>query len=115
VTELSHDRIVAADDSLSFNQVTSNAALNPDVVTQKMRWFKNIKRQPFDAGQESLDYSLQPHDGIENLCVAPARCREMPHREDLLLGRDARPSQGLLPYLLEFSIDRSRHNKCSRG
>jgi hypothetical protein len=30
-------------------------------------------------------------------------------------GRDARPSQGLLPYLLEFSIDRSRHDKCVRG
>ena len=56
--------------SLSFNQVTSNATLDPDVVTQKMRWFKNIKRQPFDAGQESLDYSLQLHDGIENFCAA---------------------------------------------
>src|SRR5262245_48095716 len=44
--------------SLTFNQVTSNATLDPDVVTTKMRWFKNIKRQPFDAGQESLDYSL---------------------------------------------------------
>ena len=28
------------------------------------------------------------------------------------LGRDARSSLGLLPYLLEFSIDRSRHDKC---
>jgi hypothetical protein len=56
--------------SLSFSQVTSNATLDPDVVTQKMRWFKNIKRQPFDAGQESLDYSLQLHDGIENFCAA---------------------------------------------
>jgi len=56
--------------SLSFSQVTSNATLDPDVVTQKMRWFKNIKRQPFDARQESLDYSLQLHDGIENFCAA---------------------------------------------
>ena len=30
-------------------------------------------------------------------------------------GRDARPSQALLPHLLEFSIDRPRHDKCSRG
>jgi hypothetical protein len=58
--------------ALTFAQVTSNATLDPDVVAQKMRWFKNIKRQPFDAGQASLDYSLQLHDGIENFCDANA-------------------------------------------
>ena len=30
--------------SLRFEQVTSNDPLDPDVGTQKMRWFKNIKR-----------------------------------------------------------------------
>ena len=30
-------------------------------------------------------------------------------------GRDAPPSQALLPHLVEFSIDRPRHDKCSRG
>jgi two-component system, cell cycle response regulator DivK len=29
-------------------------------------------------------------------------------------GQDARPSQALSPHLLEFSIDRSRHDKCLR-
>ena len=56
--------------ALTPAQVNSNATLDPDVVAQKMRWFKNIKRQPFDTGQESLDYSLQLHDGIENFCAA---------------------------------------------
>jgi hypothetical protein len=31
-----------------------------------MRWFKNIKRKPFDVCQISLDYSLQLRDGIES-------------------------------------------------
>jgi hypothetical protein len=36
----------------------------------KMRWFKNIKRQPFDGGNVSLDYSLQLRDGIKEWCDA---------------------------------------------
>ncbi len=33
---------------------------------QKMRWFRNIRSgRPFDAGQESLDYSLQLSTGIQ--------------------------------------------------
>jgi hypothetical protein len=61
--------------SLTFSQVNSTAPLDPDVVATKMRWFKNIKRQPFDAGQQSLDYSLQLHDGIANFCAAsPLNC-----------------------------------------
>jgi hypothetical protein len=35
-----------------------------------MRWFRNIKRQPFDATSLSLDYSLQLQDGIEAWCAA---------------------------------------------
>ncbi len=56
--------------TLSFADVTSNDPLDPDVVAKKMRWFRNIKRQPFDAGNVSLDYSLQLHDGIDNFCAA---------------------------------------------
>jgi hypothetical protein len=47
-------------------QVNGPDPLDPDVVANKMRWFKNIKRKPFDAGQVSLDYSLQLYDGIKN-------------------------------------------------
>ena len=44
--------------------------LPPEAVTQKMRWFRNIKRQPFDSGSLSLDYSLQLQDGLEAWCEA---------------------------------------------
>ncbi len=56
--------------TLSSSDVNSNDPLDPDVVAKKMRWFRNIKRQPFDAGNQSLDYSLQLHDGIENFCTS---------------------------------------------
>jgi hypothetical protein len=56
--------------TLSFADVTSNDPLDPAVVAKKMRWFRNIQRQPFDAGNQSLDYSLQLHDGIDNFCAA---------------------------------------------
>jgi len=56
--------------TLSFADVNSNNPLDPDVVAKKMRWFRNIKRQPFDTGNQSLDYSLQLHDGIDNFCAA---------------------------------------------
>ena len=54
--------------SLSFAEVTSTAPLDPSVVQQKMKWFRNIKRTPFDTGSLSLDYSLQLHDGIKQFC-----------------------------------------------
>jgi hypothetical protein len=44
--------------------------LDPDAVTQKMRWFRNIKRQAFDSGSISLDYSLQLQDGLDAWCQA---------------------------------------------
>jgi hypothetical protein len=33
-----------------------------------MRWFRNIKRKPFDAESLSVDYSLQLLDGIKKFC-----------------------------------------------
>jgi hypothetical protein len=48
--------------------VTSTAPLDPSVVQQKMKWFRNIKKKPFDTGSLSLDYSLQLHDGIKQFC-----------------------------------------------
>jgi len=55
--------------SLPWSAVNNpSTVLDPDAVTQKMRWFRNIKRQPFDTGNLSLDYSLQLQDGIEAWC-----------------------------------------------
>jgi hypothetical protein len=48
--------------------VNSTDPLDPTAVSQKMRWFRNIKRQPFDAGNLSLDYSLQLYEGIKAFC-----------------------------------------------
>jgi hypothetical protein len=47
-----------------------SAALDPDAVTQKMRYFRNIKRKPFDPTGLSLDYSLQLQDGLDAWCQA---------------------------------------------
>jgi hypothetical protein len=44
--------------------VNSTEPLDPEAVTQKMKWFRNIKGKPFDTGSLSLDYSLQLFDGI---------------------------------------------------
>jgi hypothetical protein len=54
--------------SLPFAEVTSSDPLDASVVEQKMRWFRNIKRKPFDAGNLSLDYSLQLYEGMKNFC-----------------------------------------------
>jgi hypothetical protein len=54
--------------TLSASEVNSTDPLDPAVVAKKMRWFRNIQRQPFDTGNTSLDYSLQLHDGIANFC-----------------------------------------------
>jgi hypothetical protein len=54
--------------SLPFAEVTSTDPLDPSVVEQKMRWFRNIKRKPFDTGNLSLDYSLQLYEGMKNFC-----------------------------------------------
>jgi hypothetical protein len=41
---------------------------------QRLAWFKNVKAgQPFDAGETSLDYSLQLSSGITN-CVGANKC-----------------------------------------
>jgi hypothetical protein len=45
-------------------------ALPPATVATKMRWFRNLRRQPFDAGGTSLDYSLQLQDGLDAWCAA---------------------------------------------
>lgn len=49
-------------------RVTSTDPLDPTTVTHKMRWFRNIKRLPFDTGNLSLDYSLQLYEGIKAFC-----------------------------------------------
>jgi hypothetical protein len=54
--------------SLPFAEVTSTDPLDPSVVEQKMRWFRNIKRKSFDTGNLSLDYSLQLYEGMKNFC-----------------------------------------------
>lgn len=54
--------------TLPFSEVTSTDPLDPTTVSHKMRWFRNIKRQPFDAGNLSLDYSLQLYEGIKAFC-----------------------------------------------
>lgn len=54
------------DPALSFSDVTGSDPLEPEVVAKKMRWFRNIKNQPFDAGSTPLDYSLQLFQGISN-------------------------------------------------
>lgn len=57
--------------SLPWSTVNNpSAPLPADAVAQKMRWFLNIGRRPFDAGSLSLDYSLQLQDGIEAWCAA---------------------------------------------
>ena len=44
--------------------------LPADAVTQKMRWFQNNRRRPFDSTSLSLDYSLQLQDGLDEWCQA---------------------------------------------
>ena len=41
--------------------------LDADTVAQKMLFFRNIKRRPFNDGRLSLDYSLQLSDGQRSL------------------------------------------------
>jgi hypothetical protein len=56
--------------TLPPDEVTSADPLDPTTVAQKMRWFRNIKRQPFDSGNLSLDYSLQLYEGIKAFCAS---------------------------------------------
>lgn len=52
----------------STAQYVAPAPLPPSSASSatRMRWFRNIKAgDPFDAGQESLDYSLQLSEGIK--------------------------------------------------
>ena len=43
-------------------------SIKPD-SPEWMRWFRNIKAgEPFDAGSQSLDFSLQLSSGIQNFC-----------------------------------------------
>jgi len=44
--------------------------LDADTVAQKMLFFRNIKRRPFNDGRLSLDYSLQLSDGLKAWCDA---------------------------------------------
>jgi hypothetical protein len=55
--------------TLTWSQVNSTDPFTPDdvaAITQKMRWFRNLKTQPFDSGNLSLDYSLQLFEGIQS-------------------------------------------------
>lgn len=47
-----------------------NEPISAAAITAKMRYFRNIRRTPFDVGSVSLDYSLQLQDGIEAWCTA---------------------------------------------